>query len=382
MKIQLLCEQIKTIDGTFKKSANKAINIHVSMRNWLIGAYIKHYELHGADRAQYGEATVQTIADKLNSKGFSKRNLNIFRQFYLAYPHFGETIRKSMPLEIGQTLSAQLKAFPEIGQTLSAELNPSPKTQTLSTKSKIDLALPPEKLLNQLNFSHFSHLLPIEDPLKRLFYEVECIKGTWSVRELKRQITSLYYERSGMSKKPEHLSQLTQADVEKQEINVGIVKDVYSFEFLGLPEHLAVEELDLEGALLDHLSEFILELGNGFCLEARQKRILIGDEYFFVDLVLYHRVLKCHVLVELKVGSFSHENAGQLNAYLNYYRAEVMEEDDNPPVGLLLVTDKNNALVEYATAGMDENLFVKKYMLQLPKKEALLAFLKREMEIL
>jgi predicted nuclease of restriction endonuclease-like (RecB) superfamily len=206
---------------------------------------------------------------------------------------------------------------------------------------------------------------------------MECIKGTWSVRELKRQINSLYFERMGMSKKPELLSQLTQQEIVPQTPN-EIVKSVYAFEFLGLNAKDAVEESDLETALLDQLQHFMLEMGHGFCLEARQRKILIGDEYFFVDLVFYHRILKCHVLVELKVEDFNHHNVGQLNTYVNYYKAEVMQPDDNPTVGILLVTQKNNALVEYATAGMDNQLFVSKYLLELPKKEELAAFIQKE----
>ncbi|MFT6241046.1 MAG: putative nuclease of restriction endonuclease-like (RecB) superfamily [Akkermansiaceae bacterium] len=184
-----------------------------------------------------------------------------------------------------------------------------------------------------------------------------------------------------MSASPEALSQLTQEKTEPQTTS-HLPKDLYTFEFLGLPNHLAVEESDLETSLLDHLHSFLLEFGHGFCFEARQKRILIGEEYFFVDLVLYHRILKCHVLIELKVGAFSHENAGQLNTYLNDYRAEISEDSDNPPIGILLVADKNKALVEYATAGMDQNLFVRKYLLQLPSKEVLTSFIQRELEIL
>lgn len=236
------------------------------------------------------------------------------------------------------------------------------------------------KLVERLSYTHLEQLIAIEDATKRAFYETECMKGTWSVRELKRQIASLYYERSGMSRKPELLAEITQQEAESNRVR-DLIKSVYTFEFLGLNPKDAVEESDLETALLDHLQSFILELGHGFCLEARQKKLLIGDEYFFVDLVFYHRILKCHVLVELKVEEFNHTNAGQLNTYLNYYKAEVMQPDDHPPVGILLVTQKNTSLVEYATAGMDNQLFVSKYLLQLPKKEELEAFIRQELEI-
>ena len=158
-----------------------------------------------------------------------------------------------------------------------------------------------------------------------------------------------------------------------------IIKNIYAFEFLGLQAKDAVEESDLEQALLDHLQTFLLEMGHGFCLEARQKRILIGDEYFFIDLVFYHRILKCHVLVDLKMEKFQHTNAGQLNTYLNFYKDQIMEKNDNPPVGILLVTHKNEALVEYATAGMDQNLFIQKYLIELPSKQQLEDFIREEM---
>jgi predicted nuclease of restriction endonuclease-like (RecB) superfamily len=198
------------------------------------------------------------------------------------------------------------------------------------------------------------------------------------VRELKRQINSLYFERSGMSAKPEWLSELTQQKAETAN-PTDIVKSLYAFEFLGLKTKDALEESDLETALLDHLQDFMMEMGHGFCLEARQKKMLIGDEYFFIDLVFYHRILKCHVLVELKVEDFNHHNIGQLNTYVNYYKAKEMQTDDNPTVGILLVTNKNNALVEFATAGIDNHLFVSKYLLELPKKEQLEAFINNEL---
>lgn len=158
-----------------------------------------------------------------------------------------------------------------------------------------------------------------------------------------------------------------------------IIKSHYFLEFLNFNAPELVEETELEQALVNHLQSFIIELGDGFCFEARQKRILIGEKYYFIDLVFYHRILKCHVLIELKVNDFEHSNASQLNTYLNFYKKEVMLSTDNPPVGILLVTDKDKTLVEYATAGMDENLFVSKYMLQLPKKEQLETFIKNEL---
>src|SRR5699024_8470403 len=221
-------------------------------------------------------------------------NLNLFRQFYLIFPEVGYILTDFMDVQILQALPGESKN-PEnsILQSLPEELKRAKKNKPFleeNEQTKIT-----RSLIERLSFTHISLLLPIEDDFKRTFYIVEAIKGVWSSRELKRQINSLLFERSGMSKMPEKLTQKQKIPNSYQK---GLVKDIYTFEFLGLPEKDAADESDLETALLDHLREFILELGNGFCLEARQKRILIGDEYFFVDLVFYHRILKCYVLLE------------------------------------------------------------------------------------
>jgi predicted nuclease of restriction endonuclease-like (RecB) superfamily len=222
-------------------------------------------------------------------------------------------------------------------------------------------------------------LLSIGDDTKRAFYEIECIRGNWSVRELKRQIGSLYYERSGLSKNKKKLAELVKSGAEKEDIALN-VRDPYIFEFLGLKPKEVMGESVLEDELLGKLQDFLLELGNGFCFEARQKRILIGDNYNFIDMVFYHRILKCHVLVELKVAEFSHENIGQLNTYVSWYRENVMGDGDNPPVGILLCTKKDHALVKYALAGMDNKLFVSKYQLELPKKEEMQKFIEAQIK--
>lgn len=189
----------------------------------------------------------------------------------------------------------------------------------------------------------------------------------------------MYFERSGLSNHPEKLRELVQQKTFPQEPK-DIIKNIYAFEFLDISTLSIVEESDLETALLDHLQQFIIELGNGFCLEARQKRILIGETYYFIDLVFYHRILKCHVLLELKIGAFEHADIGQLNTYLNFYKHEVCEGSDNPPVGILLVAEKDHALVKYATAGMDESLFVQKYLVQLPSKAKLEKYIESELK--
>lgn len=219
--------------------------------------------------------------------------------------------------------------------------------------------------------------MAVGDPLKRAFYEVECLRGNWSVRELRRQIASLYFERSGFSKDKTLLASIAQAHAEIME-PARIIRDPYVFEFLGLRAKEVMAESDLEDALVAHLRDFLLELGHGFCLEAQQKSILIGDTRGFVDLVFYHRILKCHVLVELKIDAFRHEHLGQLNTYVEWYRRHMVSPGDNPPIGLLLCTDKDHQLVEYATAAVDNQLFVSKYQVELPSKKELEAFLLKQ----
>lgn len=376
MNFNLLLDSIKSTHLQLQDSAAKAVNKLLTVRNWLIGYYIVEYEQKGEDRAHYGERLLSKLDMALKEIGltdFSERRLREYRLFYQIYPQIRQsaaailstsTIRQSLTAKLPPTENQILT----IGQALPDQFIPA------------DLQVPPEKLISKLSYTQLTLLLSISDPLKRTFYEIETIKGNWSVRELKRQINSLYFERMGMSQDKEKLARLVKESVETPARPSDYIKNIYTFEFLGLPQIGLVEESDLEQAMLDHLQGFLLEMGHGFCLEGRQKRILIGDEYFFVDLVFYHRILKCHVLVELKVEDFNHINAGQLNTYLNYFKAEVMRPDDNPPVGILLVTNKNDALVQYATAGMDNALFVSRYMVELPSKEQLENFIRKELE--
>ena len=233
-------------------------------------------------------------------------------------------------------------------------------------------------MLQSLSFTHISLLLGINDPLKRSFYIVEAIKGVWSVRELKRQINSLYFERSGLSKDKLALSKLTAEGVHPES---NTLRNPMVFEFLGLPINETLHESQLEKALMDNLQQFLLELGYGFCFEARQKRILIDDEYFFIDLVFYHRVLKCHVLIDLKTEAFTHENIGQLDVYLQYYKDKIMLPDDNPPVGILLCTKAKPQMVRYATTNKD-NLLVNEYRIQLPDEAELQRFVEEQLKSL
>jgi predicted nuclease of restriction endonuclease-like (RecB) superfamily len=248
---------------------------------------------------------------------------------------------------------------------------------TLSPLLQTEFLIPGEKLISKLSYSHLELLLPIDNQIKRTFYELEAIKGTWSIRELKRQIGSQLFERSGAVNFPKKT--LFKEIISPKE-PTDIIKNSYAFDFLNLTPTKLTQETDLEDALFDHLQEFILELGYGFCFESRQRRILIGERYYFVDLVFYHRILKCHVLVELKIGQFEYGDLGQLNTYVNFFKEEIREPTDNLPIGILLVAGKDKALVKYATGGMDKNLFIQEYMIQLPEKEKLEGYLLSELK--
>lgn len=365
-----LVSNIQQIHKHLQKSAVNAVNQMLTIRNWLIGHHIVEFEQNGKDRAEYGKYLLKSIAGELNHiKGMDERSLRRFRLFYLYYPQLAMPIRGS--------LSPELKDDGKWG-TVTPLLPDLPKMGTASPQSQESLFVPGEKILAKLSYSHLEQLLGIEDALKRTFYEIECIKGAWSVRELKRQINSMYFERSNLSKNPDKLAEMVQQKTQPQ-ASPDIVKNIYAFDFLDLPVKEIVEESDLETALLDNLQQFILELGYGFCFESRQKRMLIGDKYYFIDLVFYHRILKCHVLIDLKIGEFEHGDIGQLNTYLNYYKEEIQEKDDKHPVGMLLVAEKDNTLVKYATAGMDDNLFVQQYLLNLPDARLLKQHIEKEL---
>ncbi len=328
-------------------AAIRAVNQFATLRNWLIGCYIVEFEQKGKDRAQYGERLLKRLEASVNSKGLNETLFKISRQFYIEYPQIGKLfdLRKS-----------------------AMSSHESEKDATLSHQ----FVTPPEKIISRLSFSHIREILTEKDPLGRFFYETECIRGCWSVKELRRQMSTNLYFRSGISKNP----QLLLDGISKQPSNALMdIRQPFTFEFLGLDKKDAYSEKDLENSLLAHLEEFLLELGKGFCFEARQKRIIIDDEYYFVDLVFYHRILHCNVICELKNDEFRHEYLGQLNAYVSYYKENEMHDGDNPPVGILLCTKKGKKMVEYAIAGMNNKLFVSTYMLQLPDKTSLEKFL-------
>ncbi len=349
MKFEILAEAIKRINDKAGNAAKSAVNQLMTLRNWAIGYYIVEYEQAGSDRAEYGTQLLKNLENAISQKGLNTTLFKYCRIFYLLYPQIGATVSDLLGLqdiEKSTTVSHQFTTKPEV-------------------------------LISNLSFSHIREILVLDDAFERFFYETECIKCNWSVRELRRQIKTNLYVRAGISKQPELL---LMESVDESRQNILSIKDPFTFEFLGLEAKAAVTESDLEQALMNHLQEFMLELGQGFCFEARQKRIVIDDKYYFIDLVFYNRLLHCNVIVELKNNEFKHEDLGQLNAYVGYYKMNEMMAGDNPPVGILLCTGKGSQMVEYALSGMDNQLFVSTYMLHLPDKKRLEAFMLKEIE--
>ena len=378
MDFEALVKHISTIQSTLQAQAAHAVNLALTARNWLMGCYIVEFEQNGEDRATYGEQLLKKLEQRLNVKGLNERRFREFRRLYLVYPQLKAPIALYLTSQIRHTLSAEFTD--PIRRLLTAksdnEIRRSPTAEfTQHIQSAYNKWItPPEKLFSRLSSTHLNVISPIDNPVKRAFYEMEAIRGCWSVKELERQINSLYYERSGLSRNKEALSALVQQQATQLQPK-DVINTPVTLVFLGLNDRALVTESDLEQSILDNLQRFLLEMGHGFCFEARQKRILIDGDYFFADLVFYHRILKCHVIVELKIDKFRHEYASQLNMYLNYYKAEVMQSDDNPPVGILLCTEKGDTLVKYATAGLDPNIFVQKYMIELPSEEEIKKFI-------
>lgn len=402
-----LIGRIQSTSSALQEDARLVINRNVTTRAWLTGFYIVEYEQHGNDRAKYGERLLKRLAERLDDKSFSLTNLKNYRSFYLLFPEVGypvvrylrqkfeksqtpsdlflltdyQTFEKSQTLP--DLLDLRNNKYSEKSQALISFFDEPTGTALISSdgfamQTEDGKVMPvPQMVFDRMSYSHLTLLLHISDPLKRAFYAIEAMRGPWSVRELQRQIDSNYFERSGWSKKPELLANKVNEKAEKPSFREEL-KSHYIFEFLGLTAKNVVEEDELEQALIDHLEEFMLELGMGFCLESRQKKLLIDDRYFKADLVFYHRILKCHCIVELKAHRLDYADMAQLNMYIEYYRRHYMQPNDNPPVGLLLCTEYGQEMVEYVTPNIDPNLFVSQYELQLPRKEKIREFLMRE----
>lgn len=318
-----MIEQIKQVMGQARANVAKVVNNELITAYWNIGRIIVEHEQENNERAAYGKQTLKELSKVLTEefgKGFSVSNLQFMRRFYQTY---------------------------QIQQTLSVKLS----------------------------WSHYCELLLISEDDKRSFYEKECVNAGWSVRELKRQMETSLYERLLLSSGTENKERVLELALNGNEITKpsDIIKDPYVFEFLGIPEDKPVLESDLEKALVEHIEKFLLELGKGFMFVGTQQRITLGNEHYYVDMVFYNKILHSYVLIELKTKKLMPAAVGQLNMYLNYYAEEVNEESDNPPMGIILCTDRDFLGAEYALGGLNNNIFASKYTCVIPDKEELIA---------
>jgi len=324
-------ELVQQISSAFSYGQGRAIAaVHSCLVEtyWKIGQHIVEYEQQGKEKATYGSALLENLSRDLkllHGKGFSRPNLNNMRQLYLKYP---------------------------ICQ------------------------MPSDKL----SWSHYCELLKIDDDFERSFYEKQTQLENWSVAELKRQKDSALFLRLALSKEKEKVLQLSKHG-QIAESPEDVIKDVYVFEFLKIPEPYNISETELETRLIDNLQSFLLELGKGFTFVGRQFRMTINNTHYRVDLVFYHRILRCFVLIDLKIKEVKHNDIGQMNMYMGYFANEENTEGDNPPIGIILSKEKDELLVEYATYGMNSQLFVSKYQLYLPNREELKRLITQQLEI-
>ena len=341
-----LTKIIRDTHDAAQTTAVKAINRMQTMRNWLYGYYIIEFEQHGKDRAEYGTQLLKRLEERVNRKGLTETLFKNSRKFYRLYPQMVENIIGV----ISPTVSDKLLESKDASGLCYAQMTENEHVEKSPTVSD-GFRTTGQMIISRLSFSHIVEIMTVDDPLARYFYEQECIKCTWSVRELRRQISTNLYVRTGISSNPEKM--LSLPSLQGHDNNELQIRQPFTFEFLGLKANEVVGEKDIENALIDHLQDFLLELGKGFCFESRQKRIIIDDEYYYPDLVFYNRILHCGVIIELKDEEFSHQNLGQLNAYVSHYKEHEMQHGDNPPIGILLCTRKGKKMVEYALAGMD-----------------------------
>ncbi len=371
----LLLSDISGLLEQARRTTARAINSLLTAAYWQIGQRIVEYEQGGKSRAAYGTQLLARLSKDLSSRygrGFSERNIEQMRAFYLGW-------------EISQTPSAKSEAHvrvlleknddSSIRQTVSAE-SPSRLSSGIAFKpgqlwkgnlTSSDIVLTD---VFPLSWSHYVSLMAVEKPRARAFYESEAIRGGWSVRQLDRQIGTQYFERAVQAKNPQAV--MSRALVQQPQDIVPVeeeIRDPYLLEFLNLKDEYS--ETDLEKALIHHLECFLLEMGTGFTFVARQKRIRIGDSWYRIDLLLYHRGLKCLVVIDLKTGKFTHADAGQMNLYLNYARDHLMMPGEADPIGIILCSGKDDAVVKYATGDIKTRVFASKYLTYLPDEETL-----------
>jgi predicted nuclease of restriction endonuclease-like (RecB) superfamily len=349
-KYTSLIKRLAEIIHSARATAVRQINKTQVLAYYEIGREIVEFEQRGKARAEYGEELIVKLSKDMTlrfGKGFSERNLRNMRAFYLNFP---------------------------IRQTLSAESLTSGKFQTLSEKSSIPQTMSAE-FEPMLSWSHYCELLSVENPLARSFYEKEAVNNNWSFRELKRQINSQLFERLALSKDTQAVMKLVKRGhiIETPD---DAIKDPYVLEFLNLKEETVYTESHLEQAIMDNLQKFLLEMGKGFAFVARQKRITIGNRHYYVDLVFYNRILKCMVLIDLKIDELTHADIGQMNFYLNYFKGNEMTEGENEPIGLILCARKDEVFAKYVLGNLNNKIFASKYKLALPSEKELVRKIK------
>jgi len=357
-----------------KRSAARSVNAVMTAAYWLIGRYIVEFEQSGEERAEYGVALIERLSTDLTKRfgrGFSRQNIWQMRLFYQIYPPerilqtlSGESVIKGVAPVIPQTVSGELASAPSISNSETA----SPEASLAGIASRFPLP-----------WSAYVRLLSVKNLPAREFYETEALCGGWSVRQLDRQINSQFYERTALSKnKTAMLTRGRKARPEDRVLPEEKIKDPFILEFLDLKDEYS--ESDLEEALIDHLETFLLELGGDFCFMGRQRRLRIGDEWYRVDLLFFHRRLRCLVVIDLKIGKFTHADAGQMHTYLNYAREHWTHDNENPPVGLILCAQKNEAVARYALEGLTNKVMAAEYRTALPDEETLVAEINRTRE--
>lgn len=367
---------IASVINDARRAAARSVNAAMTAAYWLIGRHIVEFEQGGRERGEYGRKVVERLAKDLArryGRGFSFRNLSQMRAFYLAWPVQLEQAPREAPGPKLQTVSAESRAAAKTADA-SAELSlaaPRSDSPDASGESLRHLAA-----RFPLPWSAYVRLLSVKNPNARTFYEAETLRGGWSVRQLDRQINSQFYERTALSKnKATMLKQGGQAHPADAMPPEQALKDPFVLEFLNLKDEYS--ESDLEDALIHRLESFLMELGGDFCFIGRQRRLRIDDEWYRVDLVFFHRALRCLVLIDLKVGKFTHADAGQMHLYLNYAREHWVHEHENPPVGLILCAEKGESLARYALEGLPNKVMAAEYRTALPDECALVAEIER-----
>ena len=365
-----LYSRIRVILESARAGISRTVNTTQVIANWLVGREIVEEEQQGKRRAAYGKKEIEALSEKLQAKfgkGYSVQNLSYMRQFYLTYPDLLAT-SPILHSSRGKSLITAVRFQDEISHAMSG----------ISAEVSVK-AINPGKFNPNLSWTHYRTLLRVEKAKARAFYEIEAITNNWAARELERQINSLLYERLALSKDKKGLMELATKGQEVQK-PADAIKDPLVMEFLGIPIAHRLVETQLEQALISNLQSFLLELGKGFAFVSRQERITLDGDHFYIDLVFYHTVLKCYVLIDLKVGKLTHQDLGQLQFYVNYFDRERLSEGDHPTIGLILCTDKNDAVVQYTLGkGQNERLFASRYKLHLPTEAELRAEIKREL---